>query len=280
VQTKRSTQNQSQHKRCARRHVYAQLAIRRLASICLISLCVAGCVTGSAIGATTAASTPSVTEKAKATSKSGELLQAEVPQEWIQVVDRVVGNLAITEYVPGDTVDVWTEKLSYESLRRPDAPGAALPDPLEYSEGIAAQQEGRCEQFTDNVVFAGYENGYPTAVHMMQCGQSKLTGKPLLTMLKVIKGNDALYSITRIWRLGMEIGDAPLDTPSETDPEATSSSGTESPKTWNPATNPVPPTVQAEIAAWSQVLRRVQLCDHDLAAHRCAPEDHSVDSRG
>ena len=244
--------------------------VSKIASIGVICLCAAGCIAAPALEAAandTTAEDAVVPTPVSEASQSGEILNAEVPQGWVQVVDRVVGNLAINEYVPADTVDVWLQKLSYESLRRSDAAGVALPDPLEYSKGIAEQQDSRCEAFTDNVVFAGFENGYQTAVHMMQCGQSKLTGKPLITMLKVIRGNDALYSITRIWRLGLE-EDGQEASPREQDTEdqvpATDASKSKT------GLDSVPQNIRDEVAAWSQVLRRVQLCHHDLAAHRCA----------
>ena len=184
------------------------------------------------------------------TSGSTEILNAQVPEGWIQVVDNVVGDLAVSEYVPPDTVDVWEQKVSYEALRAGDFP---LPDPLEYTQGIAAEQASRCERFHDNVVFAGFENGYQTVVHILQCGMSKLTGKPLVTMLKVILGNDSLYTVTRIWRLPAEAQTTPITLPGLGENEP-------------PVDLKMP---EGELEGWSRVLSRVKLCDSALAAHAC-----------
>ena len=70
--------------------------------------------------------------------------------------------------------------------------------------------------------------------------------------LKVIQGNKALYTVTRIWRveppapqLGEEAAASAID--------------------------------EAQVAAWAQSLRTVQLCDDTLAAHRCAKTDPPQD---
>ena len=213
---------------------------------------IALCFLSLALGAQAcAAEAPNqTTDKSTPHATSTERLNAEVPEGWIQVVNNVVGDLAISEYVPPDTVDVWAQKVSYEALSAGDLP---LPDPLEYTEGLAEQQASRCERFHDNVIFAGYENGYQTVVHMLQCGMSKLTGKPVVTVLKVIRGNDSLYTITRIWRLAGDAQSAPSRLPGLPEDEP-------------PADLEMP---EGELEAWSQVLSRVQLCDTRLAAHRC-----------
>ena len=211
-------------------------------------------------GCTTSASTTVFADEAEDAedAEETEKLMLEVPAEWVQVVDRTAGNLAIAEYYPGDTTDDWLQKLTVEALS-----GEGLPDPLVYAEGLADEQGDVCNRFNANPVFAGFENGYPTVVHLMECGQSKRTGKALLTMLKVILGNKALYTITRIWRL---------------EPAAVAvlpnSDGA------NPATanaEPVPieplPIDQAELAAWSHTLSKVKVCDTALQAHPCTDAD-------
>jgi hypothetical protein len=181
-----------------------------------------------------------------------EQLRVDVPFDWVQVVDRTAGNLAITEYYPGNTTDDWQQKLTIEALS-----GEGLPDPLVYAEGLAEEQSEACNHFNDNAVFAGFENGYPTVVHMIECGQNKRTGKALLTMLKIILGNKALYTITRIWRLEPAVlSDEAQPTPIE----------------------PLP-IDQAELAAWSHTLSKAKVCDTALQAHPCDDSDDTTDTK-
>ncbi len=163
-----------------------------------------------------------------------EQLTAEVPQGWVKVIDRKAGTLHLAEYYPQGSGEDWQQKLTVEALS-----GTDLPDPIVFAHGLAAEQRKVCDHFSDDSVFAGFENGYPTVVHMMQCGVSKRTGKALVTMLKAIRGNKAFYTITRIWRLPPtgEPGEIPLD--------------------------------DAELGAWSQSLREVKVCDASLQAHAC-----------
>ena len=192
-----------------------------------------------------------------------EKLLVEVPIGWVQVVDRTVGNLSIAEYYPGDTTDDWQQKITIEALS-----GEGLPDPLVYADGMADEQSEVCNHFSDNAVFAGFENGYPTVVHMMECGQNKRTGKALLTMLKIISGNTALYTITRIWRLEP----AAIAVLPHANPETSRANGATP-----PAREPVPieplPIDQAELASWSHTLSKVKVCDTALQAHPCDEPD-------
>ncbi len=170
-------------------------------------------------------------------AEKSEKLLAEVPAEWQKIIDRKVGELHMVEYYPPGADDNWAQKLTVEALS-----GKDLPDPLIYVAGLAEEQQGLCDHFRDNAVFAGFENGYPTAVNILQCGRSKSTGRPVVTMVKIIQGNESLYTVSRIWRLP-EIAANLSDTTPEVD--------------------------AAELGAWAQTLRKVQVCDTALAAHPC-----------
>ncbi len=180
-----------------------------------------------------------------ALAASTEQLLAEIPQDWIKVVDRKAGTLHIAEYYPPQTSEEWQQKLTIEALS-----GSDLPDPIVFAEGLAEQQSRVCNSFSNEGVFAGFENGYPATVHIMVCRDNKRTARSLVTVLKVIKGNDALYTITRIWRF-----DPPVDDP-QTDASDTASA--------------VVPIDQSELGAWSATLRKIKACDPALPAHPCA----------
>ncbi len=201
----------------------------------------AGCVSAEAPSNETAAAPDT------AAPPAAEQLSANIPEGWIKVVDRYVGELHIVEYYPPDSTTEWEQKITVEALGGDD-----LPDPLVVADGLAGEQRDVCNDFNDNTVFAGFENGYATVVHLMECGQSQRTGKMLLTMIKVIQGNKALYTVTRIWRV-----EPPAPQLGE-----------------EPATSAID---QSQVAAWAQSLRSVKLCDDTLAAHRCAKTDPPQD---
>ena len=110
---------------------------------------------------------------------------------------------------------------------------------------MAEQQREHCDNFQNHTVFAGFENGYPTMVQILECGNNKRTNKPLVTMIKAVKGNAAMYVVTRIWRL--EPPPPQLDERQVTQ-------------------LPMDPQ---ELAAWSAILRDIKLCDAALLAHPC-----------
>ena len=168
---------------------------------------------------------------------STERLSVQVPDRWVVALENKLGQLAITEWVPAGTTSTWTEKLTLEALG-----GTPLPDPLDFVQGLAEEQSAACINFADSNIYAGFENGYQTTVHLFECGASRVTNAPLVTMVKAIRGNDAFYTITRIWRL-------------QSVPGKTS------------ARTPIDP---AQIAAWSASLKDMTLCDAALAAHACA----------
>ncbi|NOX49428.1 MAG: hypothetical protein GXP16_02690 [Gammaproteobacteria bacterium] len=171
-----------------------------------------------------------------------ETLHAQVPEAWEQAINKHIGNLHVEEFLPPNSPVPWQQKLSYEALS-----GSGLPDPLTFVQGLAEQQSKLCNDFEDFNIFAGFENGYPSVVRILQCGENHRTHKPILTMIKVIRGNKALYIISRIWRLEKtppQLADQQAEFPID----------------------------QAEVAAWSQILRSITLCDSSLAAHACTPK--------
>ncbi|NKC00813.1 MAG: hypothetical protein GKR90_20275 [Pseudomonadales bacterium] len=170
-------------------------------------------------------------------NRQGEYLNTEIPVGWQQVLSSTNTNLSIAEYLPADASEEWVQKLSVEAMS-----GEQLPDPLEFVDGWAHDQSSLCDEFRDHAIFSGFENGYPSVVRMLVCGKNKRTGKPLVTMIKVIRGNQSLYTITRIWRL-------------ETLPLA-----------------------RTEVASWSNALRKTIACNPQLPAHPCPNPSSSDDT--
>ncbi len=179
-----------------------------------------------------------------------ERLNAEIPEGWIPILHSNTGNLRLVEYVPENSPAQWQQKISIEAMS-----GAGLPDPLTFVEGWAADQAGLCDDFLDNAIFAGFENGYATVVRLLECGKNKRTGKPLITMVKVIKGNKSLYTTTRIWRLE----------PAGEGEGAGAGAGVGK----GDGKGKELPISRAELGAWSNTLSRMTACDPALDAHRC-----------
>ena len=175
-----------------------------------------------------------------AAASASEQLRLEVPEGWVKGIDRNAGNLRLAEYYPAATPETWTEKLTVEALS-----GDNLPDPLVFATGLAEEQREVCNDFSDDSIFAGFENGYPSTVHLMQCPQNKRSGRALITMIKIVKGNEALYTITRIWRFAAMEKD--------------------------PASGELPeiPIDHESVGGWSHVLSKMTVCDPALAAHPC-----------
>lgn len=184
-----------------------------------------GCITTMLLGGCAIAEPSEPSEPAVL---QDEHLKTEIPSGWVQVLNSKTPNLMISEYLPANSPDPWQQKLSIEAMSAPQ-----LPDPLQFVDGWAFDQSKLCNDFEDLPIHAGYENGYQSVVRMLVCGENKRTGKPLVTMIKVIRGNEALYTITRIWRL-----------------------------------ESLPPP-QSEIAVWSNALSKTIACHPALAAHPC-----------
>ncbi len=164
---------------------------------------------------------------------SGERLLAEPPEGWKQVFRTDKPDIRLVEYIPEDQHNAsWSSKVSFESL-------AGNPqDPIDFVNGISADQANTCDGFEATPTFAGLENGYPTTVQFLECANSRLIERSQVTMIKAIQGNDYFYVITRAHR------GAPLE------------SGEKS-------------LSNAEIAEWSMYLRAISLCDDRDPEHAC-----------
>jgi hypothetical protein len=209
-------------------------AFQIISAQCLLLICL-GCSTTSALAsdATSDAISDATTEQ----------LSAQIPNGWVHVRSNKLANLSSSEWLPSGTIGDWQQKITLEAMQVDD-----LPDPIEFVRGLAESQQRVCSEFADHAVFAGFENGYPTTVHILECGINKRTQKPLLTMVKAIRGNAAFYTVIRIWRLE----------PAEENPSD------------DTATMPID---DVEVAAWAALLRKIKLCDPALDAHPCGDND-------
>ena len=210
------------------------------------------------------AAAPEKSSAARVATESGlhdvdrtERLAVEVPEGWRQLLDRRVGALYLADYYPVADVDklinsdpaeasaAWADKLSVEILAVQPPP-----DPLVVVQSMTQSQIDACENPSDQGVFAGFENGYPTVVHILQCPSARATNRGLLTLVKVIQGDQALYTISRIWRVEATVLPPPEgEGATQPPPEV--------------AVNPT------DVAAWANTFKRFALCDPAAADHPC-----------
>jgi hypothetical protein len=104
-------------------------------------------------------------------------------------------NRLMTEWVPSsETVEDWTQMLTVQIYR-----GIAV-EPAAFLQSVGKQYMDACPGTTAKGIFTGKINGYVVSMLVLKCPNNHVTGKPETTAFRVIKGNDALYSIQRAWR--------------------------------------------------------------------------------
>jgi hypothetical protein len=104
-------------------------------------------------------------------------------------------NRLMTEWVPtAETVEDWTQMLTVQIYR-----GAAV-DSATFLQGVGKRYMDTCPGTTAKGIFTGQVNGYVVSMLVLKCPKNPATGKPETTAFRVIKGNDALYSVQRAWR--------------------------------------------------------------------------------
>ena len=169
--------------------------------------------------------------------KAAEYLQAQVPQGWSLHRDIQTGLLRTREYYPSDDVGAWEQRLKIESLS-----GQDLPDPLVVMAGLAGERAQRCDSFKRSTLFAGIERGYPTVVDTLTCSRHTRSGRPMLSMIKIIQGKHALHTLSRTWRL------PPIDQPTRESPDFN----------------------RLQVASWANALSKVYVCNPRIPESGCA----------
>jgi len=104
-------------------------------------------------------------------------------------------NRMMTEFVPAaETVEDWTRMLTVQIYR------GATTDAATFLQGIGKRYMDACAGTTTKGIFTGQVNGYVVSMLVLKCPKNPSTGKPETTAFRVIKGNDALYSVQQAWR--------------------------------------------------------------------------------
>ncbi len=104
-------------------------------------------------------------------------------------------NRLMTEWVPAaETVESWTQMVTVQVYR-----GAKIDAPA-FLQDVGKRYMDACPGTTVKGIFTGQANGYVVSMLLLKCPNNPGTGKPETTAFRVIKGNDALYSVQHAWR--------------------------------------------------------------------------------
>jgi hypothetical protein len=104
-------------------------------------------------------------------------------------------NMSMTEWVPAaETVEDWSRMVTVQIFR-----GVPL-DPASFLQELQKRYTSACPGTTATRSSTGKVNGYVVSMQLLKCPKNPGTGKPETTASRVIKGNDALYSVQRAWR--------------------------------------------------------------------------------
>ena len=201
--------------------------------VILLACCVVATSVSTHAADSTEASAESALESA-VEKEVGELLIASPPAGWTLDFATNAPDLRIAEYSRDDEdSELWTQKIKFESLA-----GHLLPEPVEFFRSFAENQKKTCPELEDYGTFSGFENGYPTSVHLFVCRRNALSNISLVTMIKAIKGNDFFYAVTRAQRA-------------------------------EPLEASAPALAGEEIGGWSIYMKSIVVCDTEKPDHPC-----------
>jgi hypothetical protein len=195
-----------------------------------------------------------INDSAANDSTDAERLLADVPAGWVQIGATTTSTFRIAEFTPEADLKAdpsvaqgnWREKITLERLA-----GEPVPDPLVFLDGLKSDHLEGCAKGSYLPISSTEENRYPTAVAMLVCPRLALADAGQVTMIKVIQGNSAFYTITR------SIRTRPFSASAEDKP-------------------PPPPVDKEVIGGFSVWLKAISVCAPDQPDHPCKAEatDH------
>jgi hypothetical protein len=154
-----------------------------------------------------------------------ENLLVEVPPGYKIDFQEHKPNSLMNEMVPtSETINDWTEMVTvqifYNLKTTPDA----------FVSKMASGWIAACPGAKSDAVVSGPENGYPAGVWLLNCPKNPATGKPEITWVKTVQGNDSFYVVQKAFKF----------TPSKD-----------------------------QIVQWMKYLRSVAVCDSRLVDRAC-----------
>ena len=128
---------------------------------------------------------------------AGEFFLAAPPKEWLLGSDDKQIDIATFEFVPlGQSVDRWTELVTIQKRI-----GLTEVTPDQFLADMAKENESVCDGYAIRRLAFQDKNGYETHGMIQSCGTNKDSKKGELTIIRVVRGEDNFYSISRAWRL-------------------------------------------------------------------------------
>ncbi|MFT7687552.1 MAG: hypothetical protein ACI9FB_002908 [Candidatus Azotimanducaceae bacterium] len=186
---------------------------------------------------------PNVSSKDSQTSEivSNERLIARAPSDWQLIFELNNSGTRLSDYIPKDeNKDDWQTKLSFEAHEQ-----LASVDPISIMMGEISKMDEICTNVDHANLFSGFENGYPTSVRLLLCGENAHSGKGEVSITKGIQGKESFY-IVRLEKKIEPFEKGKADFP------------------------------QNEIAEWSTYLKRITLCDETSDATHACPSASSL----
>ena len=104
-------------------------------------------------------------------------------------------NSLMNEMVPAaKRVNDWTEMVTVQIFYNLKA------TPEQFEATLANAWIARLSRRDAAPVVSGPENGYPAGVWLLSCPKNPVTGKPEITWVKIVQGNDSLYVVQKAFK--------------------------------------------------------------------------------
>ncbi len=124
-----------------------------------------------------------------------ENLLVEVPSGYKIDFQEHKPNSLMNEMVPtGETVGNWTEMVTVQIYYNLKA------TPEQFAAKLASGWLAVCPGATSSSVASGDENGYPATVWLLNCPKNPASGKPEITWIKTMQGNDSFYVVQKAFK--------------------------------------------------------------------------------
>lgn len=166
--------------------------------------------------------------------QTGEQLIAAPPAGWQEVYSINTETARLMEYIPpGQTRLDWTLNVSFESFASTDT------DVIKLLIAEADREADNCSFVNHFALNADLENGYPTSVRLMFCGEKTTIGKGEAKLMKAMAGDEHVYVVRIVKRM------APF--------ESGNIAGVD----------------RVDMQAWTNYLRHIKLCNPKLTERPC-----------
>ncbi len=122
------------------------------------------------------------------------LLVAVPPGYKIDFQDKKPSSL-MNEMVPAaESVNNWTEMVTVQIFYHMNT------TPEQFVDKMVGGWKASCPGASASTIASGPENGYPAGVWLLKCPKNPATGKPEITWIKAMQGNDSFYVVEKAFK--------------------------------------------------------------------------------